>query len=261
MELRDLSQILLIARRWAWLLVVGLILGAGIAYGSARLQTPIYQANTRVIASRATMQAVSGGSTTGSDVYYVSEQVLMQTFIELLKSSAIFEKVTQTLGYPVSPKQVVAGQVGTTRILSITVEDPNPQRAADIANAMVQALIEQNDEIETGRFKAQSESLQSQIKQVEEQIAFYQTTMDNQSSVTLSEQLAQVQAQMEPLQTEIIQLQKDIAILTPARSLTDKTKLVELEGRLSQIQPLVKLYQEIYTNLVVMGSSGVVSSD
>jgi capsular exopolysaccharide synthesis family protein len=61
---------------------------------------------------------------------------------------------------------------------------------------------------------------------------------------------------MEPLQSEIIQLQKDIAILTPAKTLAEKSKIVELQGRLDQIEPLVQLYQEIYTNLVVVGSSG-----
>jgi succinoglycan biosynthesis transport protein ExoP len=259
----EISYYLLIARRWAWLLILGLVLGLASGYGVARLQTPVYQASTRVIASRASMQAASNANSTsfGEGYYYVSEQQLMQTYIELLKSSAIFDKVSETLGYSVSPSQIKAAQVGDTRILGITAEDTHPQDAADIANAVVEALILQNEEIEASRYKATDESLQIQIKQVEEQIAAYQTNLDNQSSITLSEQLAQVQAQMGPLQTEVAQLKKDIAILSPANSLEKKSKLADLNARLDQIQPLVDLYQKIYADLVVVGASGTTQSD
>jgi capsular exopolysaccharide synthesis family protein len=258
----ELSYYLSIARRWAWLLVLGLVLGTVSGFGIAKLQTPIYQASTRVIASRASMQAASSvGSSSGSEFAYINDQQLMQTYIELLKSSSIFDRASETLGYPVLSKQVQAVQVGTTRILSITVEDPDPQRAADIANAVVQALILQNEEIEASRYKSSDESLQVQIKQVEDQINAYQTNLDNQSSLTLSEQLAQVEAQMVPLQTEVAQLKKDIAILTPANSLERKSKIADLNARLDQVQPLLDLYQKIYTDLVVVGSSGTTQNN
>ena len=251
----EINQYLSIARRWAWLLILGLALGTASGYGVARLQTPIYQASTRVIVSRASMQAASGANT-GTDYYYISDQQLIATYIELLKSSSIFDTVSQTLNYPVSSEQVQAAQVGDTRILSISVTDTDPQRAADIANAVVTALIKQNDDLEAGRYKASDESIQVQITQVEDQIAKYQTDLDNLSTITVDEQLKQVKAEMEPLQAEVTQLQKDIALLTPARSAEQKTKLADLNARLDQIQPVLNLYQQIYTNLVVLGTSG-----
>ncbi len=259
----EISYYLSIARRWAWLLILGLVLGIVGGYGVAKLQTPIYQASTRVIASRASLQAASsgGGSTSGSDFYYISDQQLMQTYIELLKSSSIFDNVSQSLGYPVFPGQVQAVQVSDTRILSISATDTNPQRAADIANAVVAALVLQNEEIQSSRYKSSDESLQTQIKQVEEQIATYQTNLDNQSSLTLSGQLAQVEAQMKPLQSEVTQLKKDIAILTPTWSAERKSKVAELEARLGQVQPLLELYQKIYADLVVVGASGTAKNE
>jgi polysaccharide biosynthesis transport protein len=259
----DLSQYVSIARRWTWLLILGLVLGVAVGYIVARLQTPVYQAGTRVIASRASMQAASNAGSTsyGEGFFYISDQQLMQTYIELLKSSSIFDKVSQILGYPVFSGQVQASQVNDTRILSITAEDTDPQHAADIANAVVEALILQNEELEASRYKTSDESLQVQIKQVEEQIAAYQTNLDNQSSVTLSEQLAQVEAQMEPLQTEVTQLKKDIAILSPPYSAERKSKVTELEARLDQVQPLLALYQKIYADLVVVGASGTTQND
>ncbi|HET7144792.1 MAG TPA: polysaccharide biosynthesis tyrosine autokinase [Anaerolineales bacterium] len=259
----EISLYLSIARRWAWMLILGLVLGVVCGYVVAKLQTPVYQASTRVIASRASMQAASnaGSSSFGEGFYYISDQQLMQTYIELLKSSSIFDKASQALGYPVSSGQVQASQVNDTRILNISVEDTDPQRAADIANAVVEALILQNEEIEASRYNASDESLQIQIKQVEDQIASFQTTLDNQASITLSEQLAQVKAQMVPLETEATQLKKDIAILTPAFTSEQKSKVAELNARLDQIQPLLDLYQKIYADLVVVGASGSTQND
>ena len=257
----EISQYLSIARRWAWLLILGLVLGTASGYGVSKLQTPIYQAGTRVIVSRASMQAVSGTSSgTGYD-YYISDQQLIATYIELLKSSEIFDTVSQSLNYPVTSGQVQAMQVGDTRILSISVTDTDPQRAADIANAVVAALIQQNEDLEAGRYKASDESLQVQITQVEQQIEKYQSDLDNLSTVTVEDQLAQVKAEMEPLQVEVTQLQKDIALITPAYSSERKTKVAELNARLGQIQPLLTLYQQIYTNLVVLGTTGKTSAN
>ncbi len=252
----EITRYLSIARRWAWLLIVGLTLGLLIGYGIAKMETPVYQASTRVIVSRASMQTASGAtSSNGMYDFFMSDQILIQTYVELLKSSPIFEQVSQIVNYPVSAGQVSAEQVNETRIISITAEDTDPQRAADIANAVVTALIAQNDELEAGRYKASDESLEIQIRQVEEQIAKYQKDLDNLSVVTVDEQLTEVEKQMQPLQVEITQLQKDIAVLTPAWSSERKEKITELQARLDQIQPLLTLYQQIYTDLKVSGVS------
>lgn len=256
----EITNYLLIARRWAWLLILGLMLGSAVGYGITRFQTPVYQASTRVIASRASMQAASNAGTVNTspsiyDYFYMSDQQLIQTFIELLKSSSIIDKASQTLGYDISVGQIEAAQVKDTRILSIVVEDTDPQRAADIANAMVKALILQNEELEASRYKSSDESLQAQITQVEGKIAEYQTNFNNQSDINLSEQLAQVETQMTPLQAEVTQLKKDIAILTPTYSAESKAKVTELNARLDQVEPLLNSYQKIYADLVV-GISG-----
>lgn len=254
----EISHYLSIARRWAWVLILGLVLGTLSGYGIAKLQTPVYQAGTRVVVSRASMQTASGASSGSNGIYdfFLSDQILIQTYVELLKASTIFDNVSQIVNYPVSAGQVTAEQVSDTRIISITVEDTNPEHAADIANAVVQALIAQNEDLEAGRYKTSDESLQVQIRQVEEQIAKYQTDLENLSTTTADEQLAEVEKQMAPLQAEVTQLQKDIAILTPAFSADRKSKVTELQSRLDQIQPILTLYQNIYTNLTVSGTSG-----
>lgn len=251
----EITQYLSIVRRWAWLLILGPVLGAAIGLGISLLQTPVYQTDTRVIVSRASLQADS------PNFIFISDQQVTKTYIELLNTSSVFDAASQKLGTTVNPGQVRAQQVEDTRIIRITVEDADPRRAADIANAMVEALIQRNELLETGRYAASDENLQIQIEKVEVQINDLQKDLDDISTETVIEQVGQVEALMAPLQDEATQLQQDIAILTPAYSAERKAKVVELEARLGQIQPLLQLYQQIYTNLVVLGNSGSTGLD
>jgi capsular exopolysaccharide synthesis family protein len=246
----ELNQYLSIVKRWSWLLILGMTLGAMLGFGVSLLQTPVYEANTRIIVSRSTLQADS------NNFIFISDQQVTKTYIELLNTSSVYDAASQKLGYRVYPDQVRAQQVTDTRIIRITIEDADPQHAADIANAMVEALIRQNELLETGRYTASDASLQLQIEQVEAQINAYQKNLDNLSTETVNEQVRQVETLMKPLQEEMTQVQQEIAILTPAYSAERKEKIVELQARLGQIQPLFQLYQEIYTNLVVLGNSG-----
>jgi len=46
-------QYLQFVRRWAWLVVVGLVIGGGIGWGYSLSQPPVYQARTKVLVMRA----------------------------------------------------------------------------------------------------------------------------------------------------------------------------------------------------------------
>ena len=251
----ELRQYFYLFRRWAWLVILGGILGAAGGYVYSLYQTPVYQTATRVMVSSS-----PNGMASNSSVY--GDQQLAQTYVQLLTTQPVLDGVAEALGYPVSARQITAQQVQSSPIIRITVEDPNPQKAADIANSLVQVLIDRNQNLQSGQYTASEESLQVQITQVQDQITQYQTDLDNISSKSLSEQINLVKAQMEPLQAEVSQLQQDIALLTPAWNQERKAKVAEMQARLDQITPLLNLYQQIYTNLVVLGNPGAsVNSD
>ncbi len=253
----EIRQYLSIARRWAWLLILGLVFGTAGGYGFGSIQTPVYQTTTKIMVSS------SPNATTSNPYAIYSDQQLAQTYVQLLTTQPMFDGVAKALGYPVSRSGITVQQVQQgSQIIKITVENADPRKAADIANQLVQVLIEQNEILQAGRYAASDESIQIQITQVEEQIARYQTDLDNVSTKSVSEQLALVTAQMEPLQAEVTQLQKEIALLTPAVNNDRKAKIAELQARLDQIAPLLNLYQQIYSNLVVLGNPGAnVSND
>ena len=242
----ELKQYIQIVRRWAWLLFLGLILGSVGGYFGSRMQAPVYQASTRALVMRAPQER-------SSDLTYLSDQQLVQTYLQLLNTQPVRDGASERLGYPVKKEQVTVQQARDTQIIEVIVEDANPDHAAQIANVLVEVLIEQNDSLQSGRYASTEESIQAQIAQVESQINGLQLQVDQLSTQNFEEQLKQVEAQIKPLQEEVAILQQEIVALEPAWSLERKQQVAEKQSRIDQLQPLLTLYQQIYSNLIVLG--------
>ena len=242
----ELKQYLSIVRRWSWLLIIGLLLGASGGYFGSNYQTPVYQASTRLLVMRAPQQ-------TTSDYTYLSDQQLVQTYIQLVTTKPVLEAVSAELSYEVKDKQIKVQQIRDTQVIQLTFEDENPERAAAIANTLVAQLIRQNEALQSSRFASTEANLQEQVKQMESQISGLQTVITQVSNQNLKDQMTELEAQIAPLQDEKSKLEQEIAVLQPPVNNERKTAIAEKEARLSQIEPLLKLYQEIYSNLVVLG--------
>jgi non-specific protein-tyrosine kinase len=80
-----------------------------------------------------------------------------------------------------------------------------------------------------------------------------QSQIAQASTQTVEEQRKWVEEQIAALQAENSGLQQDINNLTPPSTTEQQTLLDEKKARLEQIQPLLSLYQQSYTNLVVYG--------
>ena len=252
MELRQYMEMF---RRWAWLLALGLVLGAVGGFVASLYQTPVYQASTRLLAVRASQS-------TASDLTYLSDQQLAQTYVQLLTTKPVLDGASSQLGFSIDVKQLTIQPVGTTQVIKLTVEDTDPGRAASIANALVQSLTDQNDNLQAGRYAATEESLQVQIDQTQAQIVTLQTQVNQASTETVEEQLSAIRAQIDPLQAEVAGLQKEIASLQPTTAVSNRIKIAADQARLDEIQPVLSLYQQIYSNLLVLGQpSELVNSD
>lgn len=160
----EIKQYLYLFRRWAWLGILGLALGMAGGYFFSSRQTPVYKTSTKVM--------VSGSSSgTASNTYsgYMDQQ-LAKTYAQLLSTQPIIDGVSEYLGYSVFGGQIAARVDEESPIITITVTDVDPQKAANIANSAVQVLIERNETIQTGQYAASEESLLVQITQIEDQI-------------------------------------------------------------------------------------------
>ncbi|MDX9992339.1 MAG: polysaccharide biosynthesis tyrosine autokinase [Anaerolineales bacterium] len=250
----EIKHYLAIAQRWAWLLVLGLVLGGAGAYLFSIYQTPVYQSRTKLLVIRAPQSQ-------NSDLAYLASQQLAQTFIQLLQTRPVLDNAAQELGYRARASEIKAEQLRDTQVIILTVENNSPERAAAIANTLVRVLIEQNDSLQSSRYLSSEESLVAQVGQVNGQIGALQEQIDRLSSENVQQQIGQVEAKIGGLQSEIAAIESEIFYATN-RGRSPDLASTESTARLAQLKSTLELYQEIYSNLLVLGKpTGAGASD
>lgn len=164
-DFRKYTYILL---RRAWLVLLIAVLGGSIAFILSKRTVPIFMATTRLLINEAP-------ATKSADYASVlASERLARTYSELLTTQPVLEEVISRLGLSRNERQL-ASQVRVnllqdTQLIDISVEDPNPVLAADIANTIAMVFSEQNRALQASRFATSKESLSTRLEQVDEQI-------------------------------------------------------------------------------------------
>jgi len=245
----EIEQYFNIFKKWAWLLIVGVLLGAGGSYYFSNREQPIYQAETRFI-------ILTAAPTSEFQLYYnyIDSSQLISTYTELLSARSTLDQASQELGFEVKGGQAKAEQVGETQFIRLSVKDNDPVKAAAIANGLVKILIDQNEDLQSVRYATTEENLQARVEQAQQQMETIQKQINDISTATIKSNLNEVITQIDELQIEINDLENKIAEIDPLYATDEENALlVEYQDSLDQLQPILALYQEIYTNLVVLG--------
>ena len=245
----DIKQIINIFRRWLWLLIAGTILGGALGYYLSNRQTPVYQASTRFVILRA-------AQTTYDYYSYVDSQQLIGTYAQLLTTENLLYQASQELGFPVMKGQASAEQIGDTQFVQLTVRDTDPYKAAAIANGLVKVLIDQNDQLQSVRYDSAEMNLQDRIDNAQEQINLLETQISELSATAVEDEIAKVQAEMDSVQGQINEIKNQLNQIDPLSTLeADIAQRGALQARLDELTPILTLYQDFYTQLVVLGET------
>ena len=245
----DIKQIFATFKHWLWLILLGLVVGGGLGYYLSIRQTPIYQAQARFV-------ILPAAQTTYDYYSYLNNQQLISTYAQLLTTEDLLYEASEELGFPVRKGQATASQVGDTKFVVLTVKDPDPFKAAVIANGLVEIMIEQNEKLQSVQFETAEKNLQDRVNQADEQIQILEGQITQLSSEVLQKQIETVQTQMNDVQQQINNLRADMAQIDPEFATeVDLAQLASYQAKIDEIQPILTLYQEIYTQLVVLGQS------
>ncbi len=241
----------LISLLWRKLLyiVLGLILGMALGVLVVKIETPVYEATTKILVSRTRQQS-------NADMLPLSDEQLVAINMQLAKSQPVLEEVSNKLGSKVDVDNIQVSDISNTLIVQIKVQDSDPSRAAAIANLLVEVLIQQNETLLSGRYAAFEEAITSQIGQVQVQIEDLQTQISEINDTSLQEQLAQVDQQIDQLKTEISTLEQEIAVYPLVPTALERMAQAEKQAQLDQLNSLMTLYQQIQTNLTFTGKPG-----
>ena len=244
MEIKDLVRLL---RQNILYLILGLVLGAGVGMAVSKIQVPVYEATAKVFVSKPSQQGQSS-------VLLLDDEQLLAINLQLAKFQSFPDDISSQVDGQISRKKIQITEVPNSQILSIKVQDGDPQRAAAIANLVVQALIKQNETLLSERYTEYENSVNQQMDQVQQQISSLQAEIGQTRDIDVQGQLAQVNQQIEQLQTEITALEQEIAVFPFSPSPRQRGEIAEREGRLEQLLSLMAIYRQIETNLNYVGN-------
>ncbi len=225
--------------RNAWIIALAAILTGMAAFIYSRLQAPVYQASAQVLISRPSMQSQIIDITQS-----MNSQQITQTYVEMLQLTSVRQAASDKLGFPVETGKIQISALTNTQMIEIRVENTNAQRAADIANTLVDVLIEKNEEIQSGRYISSEENLNAQIADMDQQIVDLQSQIKERSTTMLAEQKVSLETQIDALKSQISAMQTEIAGL-PTEQANQR------RGELEQLQALQRSYENAYAALIV----------
>ena len=120
----------------AWIIVLCALLGGGTALlYTANFVTPMYRAEVTMYVNNN-----SGNSDTVSSSNLAVALQLVNTYVNIIQSNKVLDKVIQETGIVLTAGQVrsmlTAESINDTEMFAVRVTSPSPQMSADIANAI-----------------------------------------------------------------------------------------------------------------------------
>lgn len=205
-DLRDYVRVM-----WArkWIVLLATLVMAGSAYGISDRQEPVYEAMAqfRVVA------AVDPTVTQGSRATSISPE----TEIEVLQSAPVLERVRAALGGEAPP--IVAEPVSGTEFVTVKAESVDPETAAAIPNAYVEAYRDYRrqqtiDSLTPVRdqFQARFDAVQVEVDDLTTQLGDVSAVTQPQTYADLIDRRAAAQSRQVPIRTEIDRLNTQLEV-------------------------------------------------
>jgi Mrp family chromosome partitioning ATPase len=208
-----LEQYWVILRK-QWRLVIFCFLVVGVAsFIGSKLMRPVYQSSALV-----QIEVTSNSNTPADYTALLASDQLVQTEAALATSDSVLSAVAAH--YPGLTTAQLAGEVSTnpktnTQLFEIDVVDPDPTRAAQLANDIAATLIKQQSQAIAQNNIQSQQQLQQEINQTQQQInainaklAAAQAPGGDQSQINgLKQQLSSLQQHYDQWEAALAQLE------------------------------------------------------
>ncbi|NTW97699.1 MAG: polysaccharide biosynthesis tyrosine autokinase [Oscillochloris sp.] len=260
MEIRKYIRLLW---RWWWVvLAVAGLAGAG-AYVVGRRTTPVYEASITLLINQASSNKVNP---TYNDL--LTSEHMAKTYAELLRTQPVLDAVSAHLGLGMSPAdladQVRVSVIQNTLLILVSVDDTDPQRAADIANEIATVFWRQSRELQVSRYAALKETVQTSLTAEQEAINAIQTDLNALARDVLRAELSQLSSAVDDtrtslgsadispqaLQAQLGEIQSQIDRIPSERNMIDILGTDDQIARQSELRTGLQQHQSNYDSLL-----------
>jgi non-specific protein-tyrosine kinase len=229
MELRRQISVL---RAWFWLLVIAVVLAAGAAYLVSANLPKVYEGRVTLIVGQSTQA-------TNPDLnQLLASQRLSQTYAELATTGPLLDKVITKFGLGITPdefrKRIAADAPRDSILVHLTVEDGDPTRAADLANALAAEMIAASPAI-AGRDSEFQRFIDADLAAIQTQIAETQSEIQRLSGLTARS--SSQEQQLQALQGRIVTLRQTFATMLGFSSNSGANLLTVVDPAAPPLEP------------------------
>jgi succinoglycan biosynthesis transport protein ExoP len=164
----DIREYFYLLRSWSWLIILAGLIAGVIMYVISINTVPLFETSTRLLVSDPpAMRSLDTSS-------MVSIQTQTSTYAEMLLDRAVLQGIIDKLKLQITSEElkpfISVEIVRNTQLLLVTVRDPNPVRAAEIANTLAQVFTERIRELQSLRYASSQKGLAKQVLDMETQI-------------------------------------------------------------------------------------------
>ncbi|NCC33515.1 MAG: lipopolysaccharide biosynthesis protein, partial [Chloroflexia bacterium] len=172
----DLWTYLRVLLRWWWVLVLGTVLAASVAFVMASRQPKYYVAQTTLMIGDSLTSATPDAQLIGLS------NALAMFYAEMSRREPILGPVTEKLGLPFQWQVISSYMLATSvnnraSLLNITITDTSPERAAALATAIANELIAYSPN-SPEKVASQRLLIQEQLTQVQANLALIDQTIE-----------------------------------------------------------------------------------
>jgi len=196
--------------------------------------TPYYRATTTVLVNEA-----PGTRSMDMSSVALSER-LTSTYSKMIVKEPVLSEVISRLGLSLSTttlqSMIKVSPVSDTQLIDVSVESTDPGAAAAIANSLVLVFAEQIQEIQSNRFAQSKASLQTQLADIEKQIAQYSNAAAAASSDADKERFDSKVAQYREIYSNLLQSYESVR-LSEAQTISSVVQIEQASIPTTPVRP------------------------
>src|SRR3954470_23665219 len=157
-----------LVRRWAWLAILGALLGGAVALVISLQMPRAYAASTRVLVTAGDSAILTGGGNLAPDQ-------ILATYAQVLQSRPVVEAALAASGLSLSYEDALHGidvaPMRGTQIIVLTVRSGTPETAAALANQLAIAAVQQSRAAQANQFAARRAQVADAAAQLAQEVA------------------------------------------------------------------------------------------